>query len=57
MAFYSVRRAKTWSRFYQEFLPQMGYEAEASTDYEIYPESGREGVFCELWIPVKEKKQ
>ena len=39
----------------QEFLPQMGYEAEAETDYEIYPENGKKGLFCELWIPVKKK--
>lgn len=26
----------TWSKFYREFLPQMGYESEAETDYEIY---------------------
>lgn len=45
----------TWSKFYQEFLPQMGYEAEEATDYEIYFEKGREGLFCELWIPVKKK--
>lgn len=43
----------TWSKFYKEFLPQMGYEAEAKTDYEIYFEKGRKGLFCELWIPVK----
>lgn len=45
----------TWSKFYKEFLPQMGYEAEAETDYEIYFEKGRSGLFCELWIPVKRK--
>lgn len=42
-----------WSRFYKEFLPQMGYEAMDSTDYEIYFENGEPRVFCELWIPVK----
>ena len=47
--------SETWSRFYREFLPQMGYEAEAETDYEIYFEQGRKGLFCELWIPVKRK--
>lgn len=46
---------ETWAKFYQEFLPQMGYEAEAETDYEIYLDQGRPGVFCELWIPVKIK--
>lgn len=45
----------TWSKFYKEFLPQMGYEPEAETDYEIYFEKGRNGLFCELWIPVRRK--
>ena len=45
----------TWSKFYKEFLPQVGYEAEAEADYEIYFERGRKGLFCELWIPVKKK--
>lgn len=43
----------TWSKFYQEFLPQMGFQAEEATDYEIYYEKGKPGLFCELWIPVK----
>ena len=47
--------SNTWSKFYKEFLPQMGYEAEEATDYEIYFERGRTGLFCELWIPVKKK--
>lgn len=45
----------TWSKFYKEFLPQMGYESETETDYEIYFEKGREGLFCELWIPIRKK--
>ena len=45
----------TWTKFYKEFLPQMGYDASEETDYEIYFEKGRSGVFCELWIPVKKK--
>ena len=47
---------ETWERFYKEFLPQMGYEAEEETDYEKYFDQGKKGVFCELWIPVKKKK-
>lgn len=46
---------QAWSKFYKEFLPQMGYEAAEETDYEIYYEKGREGLFCELWIPIKKK--
>jgi len=45
----------TWAKFYKEFLPQMGYEAEEATDYEIYFEKGRQGLFCELWIPIRKK--
>ena len=45
----------TWSRFYKEFLPQMGYETEEETDYEVYFEKGAPGLFCELWIPVRKK--
>ncbi len=47
--------SETWSRFYKEFLPQTGFESCDATDYEIYFEKGREGLFCELWIPVKNK--
>ena len=44
---------EAWIRFFKEFLPQMGYEASDHTDYEIYFENGRIGLFCELWIPVR----
>ena len=47
--------SETWERFYKEFLPQMGFEAAEEPDYEIYYEKGREGLFCELWVPVKKK--
>lgn len=42
-----------WAKFYKEFSPQTGYVQTDDTDYEIYFEKGREGLFCELWIPVK----
>lgn len=45
--------SETWAGFYKEFLPQMGYEASEATDYEIYFEQEKEGLFCELWIPIK----
>ncbi|HBD06228.1 MAG TPA: AraC family transcriptional regulator [Firmicutes bacterium] len=45
----------TWTKFYKEFLPQMGYETVGETDYEIYFEKGRKDRFCELWIPVIKK--
>ena len=42
-----------WSKFYKEFSPQTGYVQTDDTDYEIYFETGKKGLFCELWIPVK----
>lgn len=42
-----------WARFYKEFLPQMGYEADSRADYEAYYQNRPEDEFCELWIPVK----
>lgn len=47
----------TWAKFFKEFVPQMGYVADDATDYEIYPEQGKPGLFCQLWIPVVKKEQ
>lgn len=47
--------SETWGKFYKEFLPQMGYEATEATDYELYFENEKPGLFCELWIPVRKK--
>ena len=44
---------KMWKRFYNEFLPQTGYEARPVTDFEIYYQHGKQGMFCELWIPIQ----
>lgn len=46
---------ETWSKFYKEFLPQMGYKAADETDYELYFDGTRKDIFCELWIPIKKK--
>lgn len=46
---------ETWSKFYKEFLPQMGYASAEETDYERYFEKEKPGIFCELWIPVEKK--
>ena len=46
---------QTWSMFYKEFLPQMGYEASQETDYELYYDGTRPDIFCELWIPISKK--
>lgn len=45
---------ETWSKFFKEFVPQTGYKQTDDTDYEIYFENGESGLFCELWIPVKQ---
>lgn len=47
--------AKMWGKFFKEFLPQSGYEHLENTDYEVYYEVAKKELFCELWIPVKEK--
>lgn len=44
---------ETWSKFFEEFVPQTGYMQTDDTDYEIYFENGEIGLFCELWVPVK----
>lgn len=45
---------ETWSKFFKEFSPQTGYTQTDDTDYEIYFEKGESGLFCELWVPVKQ---
>ena len=45
--------SETWNKFFKEFVPQTGYIQTDDTDFEIYFEKGEEGLFCELWIPVK----
>ncbi len=42
-----------WEIFYQQFLPQSGYESCTQSDYEVYFDKQRDNLFCELWIPVK----
>lgn len=49
--------SEMWSRFFKEFLPQSGYGHTDETDYEIYFERSEPGLFCELWIPVKEQEK
>ena len=46
---------ETWSKFYKEFLPQMGYTAKNAIDYEVYYGSTRPDLFCELYIPIFKK--
>ena len=44
---------QAWNRFYREFLPQTGYRQTEQTDFELYPAKEEDGLFCELWIPIK----
>ena len=44
---------ETWSKFFNEFVPQTGYMQTDDTDYEIYFDNGESKLFCELWVPVK----
>ena len=43
---------ETWDRFFREFLPQTGCQQTDLTDWELYPETPSDGLFCELYIPV-----
>ena len=45
--------SETWAKFYKEFLPQTGYKVSERTDYEVYHENNKDGVFCELFIPIE----
>ena len=47
--------AEAWEKFYKEFLPQSGYQSCTEADYEVYSDDGEDGVFCELWIPIKKR--
>lgn len=44
-----------WELFYKEFLPQSHYESCVESDYEVYFDEGKDGLFCELWIPIKRR--
>lgn len=44
-----------WEKIYREFLPQSGYEMRSYADFEYYP-AHRDGVFCEIWVPIQEKR-
>lgn len=46
---------ETWDRIFKEFLPSSEYNMLDETDFEVYPENGEEGLFCEIWIPVEKK--
>lgn len=48
---------ETWSKFFKEFVVQTGYIQTDDTDYEIYFENGKRGLFCELWVPVNLSSQ
>lgn len=48
--------AETWAKFYTTFLPNSEYRVTRAPDFEVYPETEREGIFCELWIPIESKR-
>lgn len=45
--------SEAWEMFYKEFLSQSEYESCIESDYEVYFDESNNGVFCELWIPIK----
>lgn len=46
---------ETWGKIFREFLPQSGYEMLDRADLEVFGDGLGEGVFCEIWIPVRKK--
>lgn len=46
---------EVWNKFFKEFIPQTGYLQTDDTDFEIYSEKNEDGLFCELWVPVKKR--
>lgn len=46
---------ETWDKIFKEFLVASEYDMLDDLDFEKYPESPKENVFCEIWIPIKRK--
>jgi AraC family transcriptional regulator len=46
---------EVWDKIFKEFLPNAPYDMLEDVDFEYYPEDGKKGVFCEVWIPVVAK--
>jgi len=44
--------ADTWKRVFLEFIVQTPYRIKDDIDFELYPFNSKDGLFCELWIPV-----
>ncbi|MBO4728923.1 MAG: effector binding domain-containing protein, partial [Spirochaetaceae bacterium] len=44
--------SKAWENYFQNFLPQSGFQTKAAPDFEIYFDNGAPDLMCELWIPV-----
>jgi len=42
-----------WEQILSEFLPGSEYTRVNTYDFEYYPEKIEDGLFCEIWIPVK----
>lgn len=43
----------TWQRIFKEFLPGSGYQKLDQVDLEVYGNHFKEGVFCEIWLPIE----
>lgn len=48
---------EVWSRIYQEWFPNTGYEQAPLPDFELYPpgDTTSEDYRCEVWIPIVKK--
>lgn len=48
---------EVWSRIYQEWFPNTGYEQAEGPDFELYPpgDTMSEDYRCEVWIPIVKK--
>lgn len=46
---------ETWKKFFEKFSPENGLLHTGDIDFERYPEQEEDGLFCELWIPIKQK--
>lgn len=45
-----------WQKIFNEFIPNSHYEIANETDFEFYSSEETE-YFCEIWLPITEKKQ
>lgn len=46
---------RLWTYVLQDFLVNSDYEMRPICDVEVYPKQKKDGVFCQLWIPIQAK--